>query len=98
MLHSNYPKLITSKASVMDRFLMVQVDIYTSDVSRVLSSSLLWLQTSTLSSEVKSQCAIGCQLIHKTSECLQCIKQGVTEKNVASLDKLIKKLNEMFTP
>ena len=25
MLHSNYPKLITSKASVMDRFLMVQL-------------------------------------------------------------------------
>lgn len=34
MLHSNYPKLITSEASVMDKF-MVQVDIYTS-VSRVL--------------------------------------------------------------
>lgn len=30
MLHSNYPKLLTSKASVMNRFLTVQFDIYTS--------------------------------------------------------------------
>lgn len=33
MLHSNYPKLITSKASVMNAFLMVQVDINTSVLS-----------------------------------------------------------------
>lgn len=29
MLHSNYPRLITSKASVINTFLLVQVDIYT---------------------------------------------------------------------
>lgn len=59
MLHSNYPKLITSKASVINRFLMVQVDIYTSVRSILV---ILTALASNIHIEVNEKLIISAQL------------------------------------
>lgn len=63
MLHSNYPKLITFKASVIKMFLVVHVNIYTSACSILVITLASNIQTEV--NEKLINCAIGCQLKNK---------------------------------